>query len=119
MPDFLSQRRGRRNPTAISDRSAFGAVFAYGYRARHPAELQQPDFRRRWQLAGDLRNAHGKTPGIAGSVTEGRRQIIAGVSFDYLSAFQGELRYTWFTGGGKRDLQRDRDNLQFFLGYQF
>ena len=50
---------------------------------------------------------------------EGRKQILGGVRFDYLSTWNGEIRYTWYTGGGHRDALRDRDNLMVSLGYQF
>ncbi|MBI3171749.1 MAG: DUF1302 family protein, partial [Hydrocarboniphaga effusa] len=40
-------------------------------------------------------------------------------SFDYLSSYIGEVRYTWFTGGANRDGSRDKDNIFVTLGYQF
>jgi hypothetical protein len=114
------QRRGRQNPTAISDRSTFGTDLSYGYRAVIRPTYNNLLFGANVSfLAAFFHDVQGTTPGIGGNFIEGRRQIIAGTSFDFLNAFQGSLRYTWFTGGGKRDLQRDRDNIQFFLGYQF
>ena len=70
-------------------------------------------------LIAFFHDVEGTTPGIGGNFIEGRRQVIAGLSFDYLNAFEANVRYTWFTGGGSRDLQRDRDNIQFFVGYEF
>ena len=58
-------------------------------------------------------------PGLGQNFVEGRKQVISAVRWDYLSKYLGEIRYTWFTGGGVRDALRDRDNLLIWLGYQF
>ena len=118
-PDDL-QRRLRQNPTAISDRSAFGTDVSWGYRAVALTRYDNLIFGSNVTFTtAFFHDVEGTTPGIGGNFIEGRRQIIAGAAFDFLNAFQGSVRYTWFTGGGDRDLQRDRDNIQFFLGYQF
>ncbi|MCR9089790.1 DUF1302 family protein [Algiphilus sp.] len=113
-------RRGRQNPTAIADLDTFGTDISYGYRA-----VIQPRYDNLFlgmnvsPLIAFFHDVEGTTPGIGGNFIEGRRQVIAGLSFDYLNAFEANVRYTWFTGGGSRDLQRDRDNIQFFVGYEF
>ena len=61
----------------------------------------------------------GVSPGLGQNFVEGRMQAISGIRFDYLSTFQGEVRYTWYFGGEHRDALRDRDNLLMTLGYQF
>ena len=61
----------------------------------------------------------GTTPGIATNFSDGRKQFNFGLRGDYLSKYIAEVRYTWFTGGGKRDGQRDRDNVFVTFGYQF
>lgn len=115
------ERRGRQNPTAIADLDTFGTDVSYGYRA-----VILPRYDNLFlgmnvsPLLAFFHDVHGTTPGIGGNFIEGRQQIIAGIAFDYLNAFEANLRYTWFTGSGSsRDLQRDRDNIQFFLGYEF
>ncbi|MHA7832838.1 MAG: DUF1302 domain-containing protein [Algiphilus sp.] len=113
-------RRGRQNPTAIADLDTFGTDISYGYRA-----VIQPRYDNLFlgmnvsPLLAFFHDVEGTTPGIGGNFIEGRQQVIAGLSFDYLNAFEANVRYTWFTGGSSRDLQRDRDNVQFFLGYEF
>ncbi|MBZ4369960.1 DUF1302 domain-containing protein, partial [Mycobacterium tuberculosis] len=62
-------------------------------------------------LNGFFHDVGGIGPGLGQNFVEGRRQVLSGVRFDYLARFIGELRYTWFTGGGTRDALRDRDNV--------
>ena len=69
--------------------------------------------------AAFFHDVKGVGPGIGQNFVEGRMQMISGIRFDYLSKFLGELRYTWFFGGGLRDSLRDRDNVLLSLGYQF
>jgi hypothetical protein len=118
-PDNFA-RRGRQNPTAQADRRAFGTQYSYGYRAVALSRYDNALFGANLELlTAFFHDVRGTTPGIGGNFVEGRRQYIAGVGFDYLNSLNGQLRYTWFTGGGQRDLLRDRDNLMLFLGYRF
>ncbi len=39
--------------------------------------------------------------------------------FEYLNKYTGEMRYTWYTGGGEDNQIRDRDSLMLTLGYAF
>ncbi len=61
----------------------------------------------------------GTTPGIGTNFIQGRKQFAFGLRFDYLSTWIGEVRYSWNTGGAKRDSLRDRDNIFVSLGVQF
>jgi len=109
----------RQNPTAQRAKN-FGTEYSYGYRFVTFTRFDDA-------LAGvniELLNAlfhdvDGTAPGLGQNFVEGRKQIISGIRFDYLSTWNGEVRYTWFTGGENRDSNRDRDNLMLNVGYQF
>lgn len=110
----------RQNPTAHRDLKGFGTSESYGYRLLNL---------NRWDsafLGANLEtllivqhDVKGTTPGIGTNFTHGRKQFAFGLRFDYLSTYIGEVRYSWNTGGEKRDYLRDRDNIQVSLGYQF
>jgi hypothetical protein len=110
----------RQNPTAHKDLKGFGTSESYGYRMLNL---------NRWDsafLGANLEtltivqhDVKGTTPGIGTNFTHGRKQIAFGLRFDYLSTYIGEVRYSWNTGGEKRDYLRDRDNIQVSFGYQF
>lgn len=110
----------RQNPTAHRDLSGFGTAESYGYRfvvlTRYDSAFLGANLE---LLTGLFHDIEGVGPGIGQNFVEGRKQMLGGIRFDYLSRYTGELRYTWFTGGQNRDQLRDRDNLLLFLGYQF
>jgi Protein of unknown function (DUF1302) len=112
----------RQNPRSYAqiDRGAFGTADSYGYRlvtlTRFDSALLGANLE---FLNGFFHDVGGIGPGLGQNFVEGRRQVLSGVRFDYLARFIGELRYTWFTGGGTRDALRDRDNVMLWLGYQF
>lgn len=109
----------RQNPTA-QDRSGFGTEYSYGYRFVTLTRFDNALFGASIELLNAFfHDVEGVAPGLGQNFVEGRKQILSGVRFDYLQRWVGEVRYTWFTGGGKRDALRDRDNLVFYLGYQF
>lgn len=107
-------------PQGQVDIGAFGSQDSYGYRfvtlTRYDSALFGANIE---FLNAFFHDVEGVGPGLGQNFVEGRKQILSGIRFDYLSRFVGELRYTWFTGGGLRDQTRDRDNIFFFLGYQF
>jgi hypothetical protein len=70
-------------------------------------------------LFGFFHDVTGTAPGLGQNFIQGRKQILAGIRFDYLNTWQGEIRYTWYCAGGDRDNLTDRDNLFVSLGYQF
>ncbi|MGH8760305.1 MAG: DUF1302 family protein, partial [Burkholderiales bacterium] len=111
----------RQNPTSNKDYKAYGTAESYGYRL---VNLN------RWEsallgminletLAIVRHDVKGTSPGIGTNFSDGRKQFNFGLRGDYLSTYVGEIRYTWYTGGGNHDGQRDRDNLMVTAGYQF
>jgi len=110
----------RQNATAHQDLKGFGTSESYGYRflnlSRWDSALFGANIETLTLINHDVK---GTTPGIGTNFLDGRKQFTYGVRFDYLATWIGEVRYTWFTGGAKRDGLRDRDNVFVSLGYQF
>jgi len=109
----------RQNPTP-QDRRSFGTQYSWGYRAVALTRYDSLLFGANIELlTGYFHDVGGVSPGLGMNFVEGRKQILAGIRWDYQSSVVGELRYTWYTGGDQRDALRDRDNLMLWLGYQF
>ncbi|HEY0974054.1 MAG TPA: DUF1302 domain-containing protein [Solimonas sp.] len=109
----------RQNPTP-QDRSSFGTEYSWGYRAVMLTRYDNLFLGANIEfLTALFHDVQGVSPGLGMNFIEGRKQILAGVRWDYQSTWLGEVRYTIFTGGAKRDALRDRDNLMLWLGYQF
>jgi hypothetical protein len=109
----------RQNPEP-QDEANFGTKYSYGYRFINLDRYDDLIFGANVQLlAAFFHDVKGNSPGAGQNFVEGRKQILGGVSFDYQSRFIGEVRYTWFTGGGDRDALTDRDNIFVSAGYQF
>jgi hypothetical protein len=118
--DMVNPRCLRQNPTAQQDTTGFGSEYAYGYRFINLTRYDDAIFGANIEnLFGVFHDVGGVAPGAGQNFIEGRKTFLWGIRFDYLSQIVGEVRYTWFTGGGNRDALRDRDNLQFWIGYQF
>jgi len=114
---FAANTRG--TPTAVSP-SFFATDVSYGYRVFTSARYDNAFLGVNVEpIVGIFHDVKGVTPNPGGNFIEGRKQFLGILRMDYLNKFNGELRYTWFTGGGLRDQLRDRDNLSFFVGYQF
>jgi hypothetical protein len=112
----------RQNPTSYAtvDIDGFGTADSYGYRLVTLTRYDSALFGANVEFLNALfHDVGGVGPGLGQNFVEGRKQILSGIRFDYLSRFIGEVRYTWYTGGGLRDQLRDRDNLQLSFGYQF
>jgi len=111
----------RQNPTANKDYLGYGTSESYGYRLVNLNRWDSAlfDMINVETLAIVRHDVKGTSPGIGTNFSDGRKQFNFGVRGDYLSTYFGEVRYTWFTGGGKHDGQRDRDNIQVYFGYQF
>lgn len=110
----------RQNPTAQTDYVAYGTSESYGYRLLNLNRWDSALFGINLETLVIVRHdVKGTSPGIGTNFLDGRKQFNFGLRGDYLSAWSGEVRYTWFTGGGRRDAQRDRDNIFVMLGYQF
>ncbi len=109
----------RQNPTA-QKKGNFGTEYSYGYRLVTLTRFDDAFANVNLELLNAFfHDVEGTAPGLGQNFVEGRMQIISGVRFDYLATWNGEIRYTWFTGGADRDALRDRDNLMLSLGYQF
>lgn len=118
----ISQPGLRQNPTAWLgvDPGGFGTKESYGYRLITLTRYDNAIFGANIELLNAVfHDIEGVGPGLGQNFVEGRKQFISGIRWDYQNTIVGELRYTWFTGGGIRDALRDRDNLLLFLGYQF
>lgn len=120
--DSRTREASLQNPTSWAgvDIGGFPTKESYGYRAVALTRYDNALFGANLELlTGLFHDLGGVGPGLGQNFVEGRKQILGGVRFDYLSKYIGEVRYTWFTGGGLRDALRDRDNLLLSLGYQF
>jgi len=101
-------------------RSAFADAFSWGYRVVGrisyesvlPGISIQPLFI--WQ-----QDIGGNSPGPAGNFVEGRKALNLLLETRYEKAFAFTIAYNTFFGGGSNNLYRDRDNLGFFVKYQF
>lgn len=110
----------RQNPTAWYDRGGFGTADSYGYRLVTLVRYDNAFLGANVEFLNTFfHDVEGVGPGLGQNFVEGRKQILSGIRVDYLSRFIGEVRYTWFTGGGIRDPLRDRDNMFVYLGYLF
>lgn len=110
----------RQNPTAHRDHGGFGTELSYGYRFVTLTRFDDAIFGINIELLNALfHDVEGVAPGLGQNFVEGRKQILSGIRWDYLSKYTGEVRYTWHTGGMNRDQNRDRDNLLVYFGYQF
>ena len=108
-----------QNPQA-EGRGNFGTRFSWGYRFVNLNRWDSLLFGANIEsLFGFFHDVNGTAPGLGQNFIQGRKQILAGIRFDYLSKWQGEIRYTWYCAGGDRDNLTDRDNLFVSLGYQF
>jgi hypothetical protein len=110
----------RQNPTAHKDLDGFGASESYGYRVLNLNRWDSALFGANLETLTIIQHdVKGTTPGIGTNFIQGRKQFAFGLRFDYLSTWIGEVRYSWNTGGAKRDSLRDRDNIAVSLGVQF
>jgi hypothetical protein len=111
----------RQNPTANKDYLGYGTSESYGYRFLNLNRWESALFGQinLETLAIIRHDVKGTSPGIGTNFLDGRKQFNFGIRGDYLSTYVAEVRYTWYTGGGNHDGQRDRDNLFVTFGYQF
>lgn len=110
----------RLNPHALDDTRTLGSEYSAGYRLVTLTRYQDAVFGTNLEaLVSFNHDVYGTSPGIGGNFVHGRKQAQLGLRFDYLSSWIGEIRHTWFFGGGQRDPLRDRENLAVFIGYLF
>lgn len=110
----------RQNPTPNKDFLGYGTSESYGFRFVNLNRWDNALFGANLETLAIIRDdVKGSSPGIGTNFSQGRKQFNLGLRGDYLATYIGEIRYTWFTGGGHHDGQRDRDNIFVTLGYQF
>ena len=109
----------RQNPTQ-QDASAFATEWSYGYRWVNLIRYQDAIFGINIEpLVGVFHDVSGISPGPGGNFIEDRVTTILGLRFDYLSKWNGEIRYVDYSGGGVNHQQNDRDYMFAYVGYQF
>lgn len=98
----------------------YATATSWGYRIA--AQATYNNVFGRFAMRPSLRFDHdvnGVTPTPLGNYLEGRKQVQAGVAFEYLGQWQLDLGYTIFTGAGRQNLLRDRDFAQAAIRYAF
>jgi len=102
------------------DLSGFADALSWGYRViglfTYENVLPSVGLRPSLIWSHDVR---GTAPGPGGNFVEGRKQADLLLETRYRDALSFTIGYTWFSGGGRYNLLRDRDYLQFFARYQF
>lgn len=101
-------------------RNAFAHAFSWGYRVVGRIRYEdviggvslQPLFI--WQ-----HDIQGNSPGPAGNFVEGRKSLNLLLEATYRRKYSLTVAYNSFFGAGANNLYQDRDNLGFFLKYQF
>jgi hypothetical protein len=59
----------------------------------------------------------GTTPAPVSTFVEDRKNFTVGLRAFYINRIVGEVRYSGFSGGGRANLLRDRDNIRFQVSY--
>lgn len=107
----------RLNPT-VEDSDKYPDDFSWGVRAVSLIRYQDAIFGINLEpLVGVFADIKGIGPGPGNNFSEGDRTYLLGLRGDYLSKWNGELRYSILKGDN--NARRDRDNLFLFLGYSF
>ena len=103
-----------------ANRNQFAHAFSWGYRIvsiiRYDSVLPGLSIEPTLIWGHDI---NGNAPGPGGNFVEGRKTLNSTFQFRYKTAFSFNISYQLFTGGGSNHLLRDRDNLGFFIRYQF
>ncbi len=101
-------------------REAFADEFSWGYRlvalTRYESVLPGISIAPLliWQT-----DIQGNAPGPGGNFVEGRNQLFTILELRYQESLSLNLTYNAFWGAGQHNLYQDRDNLGFFVKYQF
>ncbi|MFU8830575.1 MAG: DUF1302 family protein, partial [Wenzhouxiangella sp.] len=108
-----------RNPITTAD--GFATAFSWGYRVAIVPTFNNA-FGTAWNMSPRLAFNHdvqGVTPGPGGNFIEGRKQVTAGVAFDYQARWRVDFAYTSFFGAGINNLLGDRDFVSGSVSYSF
>lgn len=109
---------GRLNPTQQT--SGFADSFSWGLRTIIRAEYNDVIYGWNFKplILGGW-DVKGISPFPIQNFVEGRKEISAGTEISFTEALGGRVLYQWFTGGGRDNTRKDRDNLSFALSYTF
>lgn len=116
-----SQETGGNSRSPTTTTSGFVTKNSWGYRMVM-APTYNNLFGTPWNLTPTLAFNHdvdGVSPGPGGNFIKGRKQITAGLNFNYMSRWAAGVSYTNFFGGGNHNLLRDRDFIAASLSYSF
>ncbi len=108
-----------RNPVTTGD--GFATAFSWGYRVAVVPTYNNV-FGTAWNMSPRLAFNHdvqGVTPGPGGNFIQGRKQVTAGLGFDYQARWRVDFAYTSFFGGGINNLLGDRDFVSGSVSYSF
>lgn len=107
-----------QNPDREND-ATFADSFSWGYRVLSILKYNNAVFGYNWeQLLGFFHDVNGNSPGPGGDFVEGRKRYLWGTKL-VKGPWTLEGKYTWFTGAGDRNQERDRDNFQASVRYTF
>ncbi len=108
----------RQNPTQQTE--GFPTDWSYGYRFVSLIRYQDAFLGVNLEpLIGVFHDIGGYSPGPGGNFIKDRVVGLFGLRFDYLSKWNGEIRYTDISGGAEHNDTIDRDFLMLFVGYTF
>ncbi len=103
-----------------SDRRNFADAFSWGYRIvgriSYESVLPGISIQPLFIWAQDIQ---GNSPGPAGNFVQGRKALNFMLETRYEKSFAFTIAYNSYFGGRSQNLYRDRDNLGFFIKYQF
>lgn len=108
-----------RNPVTTED--GFVTAFSWGYRVAL-VPTYNSIFGTPWNMSPRLAFNHdvqGVSPGPGGNFIQGRKQVTAGLGFDYQARWRLDFAYTSFFGAGMNNLLRDRDFVSASISYSF
>jgi hypothetical protein len=113
-PDGLRFNPHQQDTTGYADRFSWGyrVVSIVRYESVLPGISLAPFFL--W-----WHDVHGTEPDPSNQFLDGRKIIQSNLEVRYKEALSFTFGYTWFMGGGRYNLWRDRDNAQVFVKYQF
>lgn len=108
----------RLNPTQQT--GGFADAFSWGVRFALRSEYNDLLFG--WTFKPTLAyfwDIGGIAPSPAQNFVEGRKEIAAGTDVNFTQSLSGRIVYQWYTGGGRYNTRRDRDNLALSFSYAF
>ncbi|OIR18976.1 hypothetical protein GALL_13200 [mine drainage metagenome] len=107
-------------PLPATPASAFADSFSWGYQAAARLDYENAFFGvNAHPLIAFTHDVSGNTPLPLGNFVRGRKSLTLGADFTYLDAWELDLRYVNFFGGGAYNLLADRDYVSATVKYSF